>query len=68
MPDMETPQPGEGTQIKRVCQVIVAFECDTDEEAMSVKAAIDNAMLPFPDAQVTFTSRNFKRTVPMLRR
>ena len=68
MSDATTPQLGEAKAIKRVCQIIIAFQADTDEEAMAVKRKVDEAMYEFSDAQVTFTSRNFRGTLPMMQR
>ena len=68
MGETETNQSGNATGIKRVCQIVVAFQTDTDEEAMRVKGAIDAAVANLGDIQVTFTSRNFKNIMPMMRR
>lgn len=68
MPDTTTPPLGEPKAIKRVCQIVIAFQADTDDEAMTVKRKVDEAMEEFSDAQVTFTSRNFRNTLPMMHR
>jgi len=53
---------------KRIVQIVLAFEADTDEETLAVKKAVDTAIADLGEIQVTLTSRNLKGMLPMMRR
>ena len=48
----DTPKPAIP---KKGVSIQLAFPCESDDEAMEVKRAIDHAMLPFTDKRYTFS-------------
>ena len=61
MPDTETPQQAEPVAAKKLCQIVVTFQTNTDEEAMSVNGAINKALTPFPDVATSFNITTGRR-------
>ncbi len=48
----DTPKPN---QPKKGVSIQIMFPCESDDEAMEVKRAIDHAMLPFTEKRYTFS-------------
>lgn len=52
--DKTTPDDGVITTRKKMVNLNLAFTCDTDEEALAVKAKVNAVVAEFPNIQVMF--------------